>query len=158
MQSSLQAIFFDILLHQIDQISDGEKDDADPLHDRGYPKADRQVRFSNSRRPQQQNVFSMSHKPCCRQFADLCRISRWLKGEVKLLKCLDERKASQACFHGHIPLHTSTHLNVEDAIQKLHIGPTLFGCFLSELIQALWHTHQLQTFQNRLQVLIAVSV
>jgi hypothetical protein len=84
----------------------------------------------------------VSHKPSRRQFTDLRLIERWLKGEVKLLERFDKRKASQACFHGHIPLHTGTHLDVEHAIQKLHIGPTLFGCFLGELIQALWYTHQ----------------
>jgi len=49
MQASLQSIFFDILLHEIDQVGDGEKDDTDPLHDRGYLKADGEMRFSNSR-------------------------------------------------------------------------------------------------------------
>src|SRR6266568_1182155 len=52
----------------------------------------------------------MSHKPSRRQFTDLRLIERWLKGEVKLLERLDERKASQAGFHGHIPLNTGTHL------------------------------------------------
>src|SRR6266702_5064597 len=100
----------------------------------------------------------MSHKPSRRQFTDLRLIEGWLKGEVKLLERLDERKTSQACFHGHISFHTSAHFDVEHAIQKLHIGPTLFGCFLGELIQALWHSCQFQAFQDRLQVLIAVIV
>src|SRR5947209_5233685 len=100
----------------------------------------------------------MSHKPCRRQFTELRLIERWLKGEVKLLERLDERKAGQTCFHGHIALHTGAYFDVEHAIQKLDIGPTLFGGFFGELIQTLWHTHQLQTFQNCLQVLIAVLV
>jgi len=79
----------------------------------------------------------MSHKASRRQFTDLRRISRWLKGEVELIECLDERKARQACFHGHISLHTRTHLNVKDPIEKLHVGPTLFGRFFGQLIQAL---------------------
>src|SRR5436190_14149310 len=100
----------------------------------------------------------MSHKPSRRQFTDLRLIERWLKGEVKLIERLDERKTSQACFHGHISLHTSAHFDVQDAIEKLHVGPTLLGCFLGELIQALRYACQLQAFQNRLQVLIAVFV
>lgn len=100
----------------------------------------------------------MSHKPSCRQFPDLRLIEGWLKGEVKLLERLDERKVSQAGFHGHIPLHTGTHLDVEDPIQKLHVGPTLFGGLLGELIEALWYSCELQAFQNGLQVLIAMLV
>src|SRR2546423_3165182 len=158
MQASVQSIFFDILLHQIDQVGHREKDDTHPAHDRSYPKADRQMRFPNAGRAQEQNVFTMSHEPSRRQFTDLHLIERWLKREVKLIECLDERKARQACFHGHISLHTGTYLYIEDAVQKLYIGPTLFGCFLGQLIQALWHACQLQAFQNRLQVLIAVLV
>ena len=48
MQASLQSIFFDILLHQVYQIGHREKDDTDPLQNRGYPKADREMRFSPS--------------------------------------------------------------------------------------------------------------
>src|SRR5438552_18782850 len=54
----------------------------------------------------------MSHKASRRQFTDLRRISCWLKGEVKLIERLNERKASQACFHGHIPLHTGAHFEL----------------------------------------------
>jgi hypothetical protein len=61
----------------------------------------------------------MRHEPRRRQFTDLRLVERWLKGEVKLFERLGERKASQAGFHGHIPLHTGTHLDIEDAIQKL---------------------------------------
>jgi hypothetical protein len=100
----------------------------------------------------------MSHKPSRRQLTDLCLIKGWLKGEVKLIERLDERKTGQACFHGHISLHTSAHFDVEDAIQKLHVGPTFPGCFLGELIQALGYSCQLQAFQDRLHVLIAVLV
>src|SRR5258708_37770937 len=35
-QASLQPIFLDILLDQVYQVSHREKDDTDPLHDRGY--------------------------------------------------------------------------------------------------------------------------
>src|SRR5260370_28251765 len=67
------------------------------------------MRFSNSRRTEQQYVFPMSHKAGCCQFADLCLIEGWLKREVELIKRLDEREARQACFHGHIPFHTGAH-------------------------------------------------
>ena len=100
----------------------------------------------------------MSHKACRRQFTDLRFIERWLKGAVELIERFDERKASQAGFHDHISLHAGAHLDVEHAIQKLHIGPTLFGSFLGELIQTLWYACQFQAFQNSLQVLIAVLV
>jgi len=43
-------------------------------------------------------------------------------------------------------------------IQKLDIGPTFFGRFLGELIQALWHPRELQAFQDSLQVFIAVII
>ena len=84
----------------------------------------------------------MSHKPSRRQFTDLRLVEGWLKGEVKLRERLGERKASLAGFHGHIPLHTGTHLDIQDAIQKLHVGPTLLSRFLGELVQALWHACQ----------------
>src|SRR5438105_946328 len=98
MQATLQPILFDILLHQIQQIGHREKDDTDPLHDRGDPKTDREMRFSHSRWAQQQNVFPMSHKAGRCQFAELCLIESWLKREVELLKRLDEREARLACF------------------------------------------------------------
>jgi len=89
-----------------------------------------------------QNVFPMSHKASRRQFTDVRLIECWLKGEVKLIERLHERKASQACFHGHIPLHTGAHFHVEHPIEKLHIGPTLFGGFFGELIQTLGYSCQ----------------
>jgi hypothetical protein len=49
MQASLQSIFFGILVHQVYQIGQREKDATSPAHDCGDPKADREMRFSNSR-------------------------------------------------------------------------------------------------------------
>ena len=48
MESPIQPIFFDILLHEIDQVGHREKDATSPLHDRGDPKANRQMRFADT--------------------------------------------------------------------------------------------------------------
>jgi hypothetical protein len=58
----------------------------------------------------------MSHEACRCQFSDLHLVERWLKGEVKLIERLDEREASQARFHGHIPFHAGTHFYVKHTI------------------------------------------
>jgi len=71
-------------LDEIHQVGHREKDDTDPLQNRGHPKAHGEVRFSNARGAQQQNVFPMSHKAGRCQFADLRLIERWLKGEIEV--------------------------------------------------------------------------
>src|SRR5256885_13352715 len=100
----------------------------------------------------------MSHKSSRRQLTDLRLVERWLKREVKLIECLDERKARQACFHGNVWLNRGTHFYFEDGIKKLSLGPILFGCFLGQLIQALRHSGHLQAFRNALQGLLPVVV
>lgn len=105
------------------------------LGDRFNAQGDRQVRFPDAGRPEEDDVLAVRDESALRQLLDPLLVDRRLEAELEALERLDVGELGQGGPQGDVLLLLRGDLLGEDFVQEVGVGDVVLGRFLESRLE-----------------------